>query len=185
MSTVDKRRSPVYRQLDAYVETWNRDHKEAMACRDWEDAIAIGINIFSMLAEREQSWRGQVFRGSAAFCEDDNLDHQTRFANWLDTTKEFLAEALPDLEKRFGNAEGATVLRRCAELAEKILLEWQPPQLSRAVGLREMTLSLEEATAFDRLLEEAKKSPPPMPLGPIPKEISAEAFFATLKQPAR
>jgi hypothetical protein len=67
MSTVDRGRSPVYRQLEAYEETWKSDHKEAIECRDWEDAIAIGINIFHMLAEREQAWRDQVFRGATPY----------------------------------------------------------------------------------------------------------------------
>ena len=163
MNTVDKGRSPVYRQLEAYEETWKRDHSEAMACRDWEDAIAVGINIFQMLQEREQAWRDQVFRGVVPYSENDNLDHQTRFANWLDTTREVLTEVLPELEKRFGVVEGAPELRRCAELAEKILREWQPPRLSRAVGLREMTLSPEAATELDQIIDEAKTSPPAMP----------------------
>ncbi len=183
MSTVDKGRSPVYRQLEAYGETWKRDHNEAMACRDWEDAIAVGVNIFHMLQEREQAWRDQVFRGAIAFSEDDDLDHRTRFANWLDTTKEVLAEVLPELETRFGAVEGAAALRSCAALTEKVLLEWQPPRLSRAVGLREMTLSPEAAAELDRLLAEAKNDPPQTPAGPIPTESSAEEFFAALKQP--
>ena len=79
MNTVERRRSPVYRQLEAYGEFWKRDHTEAMACRDWEDAIAVGINIFQMLQQREQAWREQVFRGTTAFSEDDNLDAVFRY----------------------------------------------------------------------------------------------------------
>jgi hypothetical protein len=183
MNTADRRRSPVYRQLEAYGEAWKRDHSEAMACRDWEDAIAVGINIFHMLQEREQVWRDQVFRGAIPYAEDDNLDHQSRFANWLETTKEVLAEDLPELEKRFGEVEGARELRTCAELAEKILLEWQPPRLSRAVGLREMTLSPEAAAELDRILAEARSLPPEVAPGPHPREISAEEFLRRKRQP--
>ena len=111
MNTVDKGRSPVYRQLEAYEESWKRDHKEAMACHDWEDAIAVGVNIFRMLQDRQQAWCEQVFRGTAAFSEADDLDHRTRFANWLETTREVLAEILPELETRFGAIEGAAELR--------------------------------------------------------------------------
>ena len=49
MNTVDKGRSPVYRQLVAYEETWKGDHQQAMACHDWEDAIAVGITLFESL----------------------------------------------------------------------------------------------------------------------------------------
>ncbi len=183
MNTVDKSRSPVYRQLEAYEETWKRDHTEAMACRDWEDALAVGINIFHMLQERAQVWRDQVFRGTTAYAEEDNLDHQTRFANWLDTTREVLTQVLPELEKRFGAVEGAPELRKCAELAEKILAEWQPPRLSRAVGLREMTLSPEAAAEMDSVLAEARSLPPEGVSGPRMQEISAEEFLQRKRQP--
>src|SRR5947209_2352461 len=161
MSSTANRFGPVHRQLAAYGESWKQDHAEAMACRDWEDAIAVGINIFGMLREREQAWRDQVFRGAVPFSDDDNLDHLARFGHWLETTREFLADILPGLEKRFGAVEGIDELHRCAQLAEKVVLQWQPPRLSAAVGLREITLSPEAAAELDRLIEEAKTNPPP------------------------
>lgn len=163
MNTFERRRSPVYRQLEAYGESWKRDHSEAMACRDWEDAIAVGINIFHMIRDREQAWRDQVFRGVMPFSEEDNLDHLGRFAEWLDTTRKVLAETLPRLEERFGTIEGAAELRACAQEAETVVREWQPPRLSAAVGLREMALSPEAAAELDRLIDQAKSSPPPTP----------------------
>jgi hypothetical protein len=175
MKPVERRRSPVGRQLEAYEEVWKKDHAEAMACRDWEDAIAIGINIFHMLQEREQSWREQVFRGVLTFSEDDNLDHRGRFADWLDTTREVLAETLPNLEKHFGAVEGAGELRRCAERAERILSEWQPPRLSQAVGLREMVLTPEAADELDRAIKEARSTPPAVPAHRI--EIKDASFL--------
>jgi hypothetical protein len=183
MNSVDKSRSPVYRQLEAYEETWTGDHKQAMACRDWEDAIAVGINIFRMLAEREQAWREQVFRGVTDFTADDNLDHQARFGSWLATTKDVLAGALPELEKRFGIVQGAVELRRCVELAETILREWQPPRLSRAVGLREMTLSPEAARELDHILAEARSLPTETVPGSPLREISAEEFLRRKRPP--
>jgi hypothetical protein len=183
MNTGQKRRSPIYRQLEAYEDSWKRDHAEAMACRDWEDAIAIGSNIFHTLQEREQAWRDQVFRGVIEYSDDDDLDHRTRFANWLATTKEVLAMFLPELEKRFRLVDEAPQLRQCADAAEKILREWQPPRLSRAVGLREMTLSPEEAAEFERILAEARRLPPEVVPGPRLQEISAEEFLRRKRKP--
>lgn len=174
MKPIEQRRSPVQRQLEAYEEAWKKDHAAAMACRDWEDAIAIGINIFHMLQEREQSWRDQVFRGVLLFSEEDDRDHKGRFANWLATTKEILAETLPELEKRFGTVEGAGELRRCFEVAERALLAWQPPRLSQAVGLREMTLTSEAAADLDRTIEQARTTPP---AGPTHGMESKDASF--------
>ena len=163
MNTVDKARSPLHRQLKAYEETWKRDHQDAMACRDWEDALAVGVNIFRHAAGREQAWRDQVFRGTVAFADKDDLEHRGRFAMWLNTTREVLTEILPGLETRFGTVAGADALRRCASLAEKVVREWQPPRLARAVGLREVTLSPEAAAELDRIVDEANRNPPPMP----------------------
>ncbi len=181
MSTTAKRRSPVYRQLEAYEESWKKDHDEAMACWEWEDAIAVGINIFHMLCEREDVWRDQVFRGVMVHTEDDDLDHRTRFSNWLATTNEVLADVLPSLETRFGLVKGAPELRERAQAADQILRAWRAPRLSQAVGLRDMTLTPEAAAQLDCILAEAKKKPPQMPKGPMPKEISADEFFANLK----
>jgi len=163
MNPAERHRSPVKRQLEAYQESWKEDHSAAMACRDWEDAIAIGINIFHMLQEREQSWRDQVFRGTLPFSKEDDLDHQGRYTDWLDTTKEVLATILPELETRFGTIKGAGELRRCFMLGEQILLGWQPPRLSLAVGLREMILTPEAADELNQAIEQARTSPPTLP----------------------
>lgn len=179
MNTVDKRRSPVYRQLEAYEETWKNDHKQAMACRDWEDVIAVGINIFHMFREREDSWREQVFRGTRDYTEDDNQDHRARLTAWLKTTEEFLTNVLPGLQTRFGTIEGADELQRCRDIGVTILRAWEPPRLSMAVGLREMTLSPEAAAELKRILYEEPPPPPPPPHPPL-QELSAEEFFRLL-----
>jgi len=127
MSPHQRRLSPIYRQLEAYREFWKKDHAAAMICRDWEDALAVGINILHMLKEREQAWRDQVFRGVIPFDREDDLDHQERFAAWLDTIRPVLVDVLPVLERRFGSVEGAEQLRQCAEEANRMIAGWQPP----------------------------------------------------------
>jgi hypothetical protein len=183
MSTVERHRSPIYGQLEAYQDYWKRDHDEAMACRDWEDAIAVGLAVYRMVWERQDAWRDQVFRGVIPYTEADDRDQQARLAGWLATTREVLSETLPRLEARFGNVEGAAELRRCAEAVEGVLSAWVPPRLSMAVGLREQTLSPEAAAELDRILNEAQTNPPPLPAGPTPRTVSAEEFLALLKPP--
>jgi hypothetical protein len=176
VSTVDRPRSPVYRQLEAYGESWKWDHDAAMACPDWEDNTAVGISIFHMLRGREESWREQVFRGTRDYSEEDNRDHRTRFAAWLETTERFLTTVLPQLETRFGKIEGADELRRFKDEAVKILSEWQPPRLSMAVGLRETTLSPEAAAEFNRIVYEQPPPPREESRHPPMREMSAEEF---------
>src|SRR5579859_7875900 len=107
MSTIERRLSPVNRQLEAYGDFRKKDHQEAMNCRDWEDAIAVGLNVFRMIQEREKAWRSQVFRGLVPFSEADDRDFRARFESWLDTTKEFANEILPKLKSRYSTVEGA------------------------------------------------------------------------------
>jgi hypothetical protein len=180
MRSTSKRLLPIERQLEAYIEAWKLNHDDAMACRDWEDAIAVGTSVFRMLVDREQSWRDQVFRGVIPSREEDNKKHQGRFTLWLQTTKKVLQDTLPALEKEFGAVEGAELLRQCAAHVEEILRKWEPPRLSMAVGLRDMTLSGEAATALDRIIEDAQSNPPLKQSGSVPQQTSAEDFAARL-----
>jgi hypothetical protein len=104
-----------------------------------------------------------VFRGTLPYTRQEDTDNRARWAEWLDMTNRVLAERLPDLERKVGSVEGAGALRTCAGLAQQILAGWQPPRLSAAVGLRDMTLSPEAAVELDRLLEEGKRLAPDPP----------------------
>jgi hypothetical protein len=163
MNTIERRLSPVNRQLEAYGEFRNRDHQEAMNCRDWEDAIAVGLSVFRMIQEREGAWRSQVFRGVVPFSDADDRDFRARFESWLDTTKEFANEILPKLKSRYSTVEGSDELLEQANIASDVIKNWAPPKLSRAIGLRETTLTPQAAKELDALIEEAAHSPPPMP----------------------
>jgi hypothetical protein len=145
-----------------------------MACRDLEDAIAVGISIFRMLVDREQAWRDQVFRGTTPFADEEDCEHRQRFADWLDTSEKAIAEVLPELQQRFGTVEGTAQLRRYMDAARSLLRAWQPPRLSAAVGLREMTLSPEAAAELDRILAEAGRQPPESPRAPMQELPAAE-----------
>ncbi len=175
------RRSPVSRQLEAYEETWKQDHHEAMECRDWEEAIAFGLAVRRFLREREEHWREQVFRGVVPFSKEDDRDHQLRLAWWLDITEQALRERIAELERSLGRVEGAADLRLTAEEGRKALLAWKSPSLSRAVGLREMTLTPEAGAELDRILEEAKTNPPPPLTGSKMQVMSLEEYRALRK----
>jgi len=164
-----KRRSSVRRQLEAYEESWKQDPQAARACWDWEDTIVVGIALFRLLREREDSWRERVFRGVEEYAEDDNQSAQASFRDWLRTTEELLAR-LPALEKEFGMVERAQELCHCVDQARDLLAGWAPPRLSRAVGLREMTLAPQAAAELDKLLARAGNAatPPTRPLRRLP-----------------
>jgi hypothetical protein len=179
---VAERSSPVQRQLEAYEESWKQDHQGAMACRDLEDTVAVGIAVFRLIERVEDSWRERVFRGAENYADPYDRWVQALYRGWLQVTDAVLT-AVPALERRFGSVDGADELRACAGQARSLLDHWQPPRLSAAVGLREMTLTPEAAAELDRIIDEAKKVPPSAPAGPVPEEMSADDFFALMRHP--
>ena len=52
MNTVVKDRSPVSRQVQAYEETWQRDHDALQECWAWEDTLAVGTSTGLLLERR-------------------------------------------------------------------------------------------------------------------------------------
>ncbi|HEX5273093.1 MAG TPA: hypothetical protein VFW33_21500 [Gemmataceae bacterium] len=181
MDSPANRRSAVQRQLDAYEESWKQDHQAAMACRDWEDTVLVGISLFRLMREREETWRERVFRGSQEYAEAHNESVQSFYRDWLRMTDDLLTR-LPALEKQFGTVEHADELRRCAEGVRKLLASWTAPRLSRAVGLREMALSPEAAAQLNTLLDRAggADTPPTRPLRRVPP--ADPAFVDSLKK---
>lgn len=158
MNSSSQHRSPIQRQLEAYEESWMRDHRAAMACRDLEDTLFVGSAVFHLLKQVEDSWRDRVFRGVEEFADEDDRGLQVLFRTWLQVSEDVLT-AVPDLESRFGPLDGAEKLRACVREAHLLLDHWQPPHLSKAIGLREQTLTTEAAIELDRLIEEAANPP--------------------------
>src|SRR5262245_12136859 len=151
MNTVERRRSPVYRQVEAYEESWKRNHDAVQECWAWEDTIAVGLSTCSLVERADRAWRDRVFRGAEALSDDANTFYRTLYEVWLRVTEAILEEA-SRLEGDFGSVEGAGELGQAAERVRQRLASWQPPRLSLAVGLRDQTLTPEAAGELDRIL---------------------------------
>ena len=96
METRERRPSPVDRQLEAYRESWQKDHDAAMRCRDWEELIAVGMATCRLLQEREEAWRERVFRGTLDFDDADDRDLRERLGLWLTVTEAVLRDIVPN-----------------------------------------------------------------------------------------
>jgi hypothetical protein len=170
MTIAERRDSPVRRQVEAYEESWQKDHLALGQCWACEDTIAVGLATGMLLERVDRSWRDRVFRGVEDYsAEADDLS-RTLFRVWLRVTASVLDQAAR-LEKEYGTVEGASELRQAEERIRVRLDEWQAPRLSRAVGLREMTLSPEAAAQLDQVLQQ---TPPPLPARPPMQEMSAD-----------
>jgi hypothetical protein len=176
MTNAARRALPVRRQLEAYEESWKRDHDAVKDCWALESTIAAGIATCSLLERVEHAWRDRVFRGAVEAGAEANDLFRSLFELWLRVTESVLGDTAR-LERDYGSVEGAAELRQAEERLRKYLDSWQPPRLSSAVALREVTLSPEAAAELDRLLSE----PPPVTEPPRPpmQELSLDEF----KQP--
>ena len=54
---------PIERQIEVYEEEWQRNHREALTCRDLEEALAVGIGLYTALEHVNAVWRANVSRG--------------------------------------------------------------------------------------------------------------------------
>lgn len=169
MSAVGTRLAPIQKQLEAYEESWREDHKAALRCRDVEEVLAVGTMIFQLIQRLEQSWRDRVFRGTEEYTAEEEAAIQRYYRAWLPLSEKVLSELLL-LERPFGSVEGADELRRCTEQVREILSAWSAPQLSAAVGLREMQLDEQGARELRTLLDRAgtPETPPTRPLRRFP-----------------
>jgi hypothetical protein len=155
--------TPIDRQLEAYEESWKQDHEAAMECWMLEDLVLTGLAVFNLLQRSEQAWRDRVFRGALEFDQETNEKCRQSWDGWLKVTRSILAKAA-EMETIFGAIGGVSDLRRATAEISNALASWQPPRLAAAVGLREMTLSQNEADDLAGHIEDAKRTPPPMPV---------------------
>ena len=173
MNTLQRRDSAVSRQVEAYEETWKKDHDDAKTCWAWEDTVAVGHSTGLLLERVERAWRERVFRGTEDCTEEANETFRALFSTWLDVTDAIL-QRVAKLQASFVSIEAEKELRQLAERGRDKLSRWEAPRPSHAVGLREMTLTPVAANEVNRILHE--EPAPAMPPGPRPRAITAEEF---------
>jgi len=92
-----KHRSPVLRQLEAYEESWKKEHDALRKCWAWQDTALVGISVHSLLERVDRAWRDRVFRGvGKPFADEANECYRSLFQYWLRVT-----DAVSSANKRF------------------------------------------------------------------------------------
>jgi hypothetical protein len=146
--------APARRQLEAYEESWKRDHEAAMLCQDTEDLLAAGIMVVQLLYRTEQSWCDRVFRGVEAYDAADEAILLQCFRDWLAVTEAVLA-SLQAVERHLPPVSNRTEAEENAARVRLLLADWHSPTLSKAVGLRESQLTAEAAGDLRSILDRA------------------------------
>ena len=160
MNATPMKHSPVERQLEAYEETWKKEQDAVKKCWASEDAAAVGVAMAMLIENVAHSWRDRVFRGIEEYTDAANNAYRGLFESWSRITTAAL-KRLDSLAQIYGVVEGASKLQQAETRIREQLTNWQPPRLSSAVGLREMTLNPTAAAELDRVLS----LPGPLPSG--------------------
>src|SRR5437763_1578687 len=92
MNATEPHRSPVYRQLEAYEESWQKEHDAVTQCWAWEDAAAVGVATAFLIQHVAQSWRDRVFRGVEEYDLSANDAYRSLFEPWCRITQAALAQ---------------------------------------------------------------------------------------------
>lgn len=81
------------RQLELYreqVESWKIDHETAMACRDIEDAIELGLAILNSIRRHADNWAREVEHDSTRFSWEASQEIAEQFRWWLENSSVLL-----------------------------------------------------------------------------------------------
>jgi hypothetical protein len=134
--------------VEDYAEGWQRDHREVLACYEFEAHIAHGVAAFRFV---------EVVRVGVEFLllfegMSPSLWSQIRsqYANWLKAAQTDLAD-LEQFEAKFGSVAHSTEFRDCVKKAEAALANWPAVPTPKAVGSRMIALSEEEAAELRAL----------------------------------
>lgn len=113
-------------QLEAYSESWKRDHARAMACWELESRLKLALTLYDLIAEAAAKGDGDAASGTAAR-ETSLRDFFALYRDWLDACEGPL-RALASLELEGYQVGGGDRFR---EVYEEVrgLLQFSPDRI--------------------------------------------------------
>ena len=141
------------------VEQWKIDHQEAEKCRRFEKWLSAVMEIYYLIEELDDAWRTDVFRGVVPYNNEDHKLIQKLFESWL--RLEILAKPFLLLyEGQFSDGvDGANEFRECCERARNHRSSSDPPTASVAIGLRDVTLDVDDSREIAEMMKKASQQP--------------------------
>ena len=100
-----------YDQLSGRVESWKTAHLKAMACRDIEEGIRLGLVILTNIRRRHEAEMIEIEDGNADFSWESFRDFNEAYRWWLDRSN-LLLEAVSACEAENYRVDGADDFRR-------------------------------------------------------------------------
>jgi len=117
-------------QLEHYRdESWKIDHDQAMACRDFEDWLDVGLHLLEVVRRADERYRDDVKTGKVPFRREDAQQLVQVYSYWLEPCDHLLS-ALKAFEDDGYQIENAEVFRRACRLT--CIPGIEPESLARA-----------------------------------------------------
>ncbi len=99
------------------IALWKpEDTEEAMACRDLEDLLRVGIYTYEQFDAEDRRYRLEVARGEAKYSREKDDQIEANFAWWL-APCESVEKIIKRIERRGFKVENADKFRRYHRLA--------------------------------------------------------------------
>lgn len=100
--------------VEAEAEGWKKDHRDAMACRNLEQMIRLGVGLYDGLELADEMLRVDAARGKFTYTDEVGSAFDKLFRWWLDPCHLIEAE-IAKLESKQYTVELASDFReRCA-----------------------------------------------------------------------
>jgi hypothetical protein len=115
--------SELQRDVDLYVEIsekWKHDHAQAMACYGFEDVLAKGASLFSLIVGAEERWRIQVYRDETPYSDRKAAEFLDLIKAWLKPCDTLLGEPRHFEDAGF-SVKHSREFRRCVGEAKGIV----------------------------------------------------------------
>ena len=103
-----------------HSEDWKGDHKEAMACFELEELLALGIDAFKAINRADEWVRAQVVSGEAEYDVGEFEKVEVLYQQWMQCSI-VVNDILSRFEKNDFDVRGADDFRRCYREVQGIL----------------------------------------------------------------
>ena len=110
ISAITDRLRPIYTEVDEYARSV-QSHTEAMASRDLETILAVGILLFEDTRRRHRDWHEDVERKRRPYRVEDAEAFAAEYRTWKECT-EFWLKQTREFERMGYILENAAKLRR-------------------------------------------------------------------------
>lgn len=130
------------------AESWERQHREAMNCRDLEDMIAVLLTTLQQLRRRTQEWAPHVEEDGVERARENAAEDAAFYAAWRDVAS-IVLRTVEACEETGYEVDGADELRK--QSRDVSLMSLDPVQAEASIAAIERGEGVPAEEAMDVL----------------------------------